>query len=288
MADFGRFGVWAPSWQWPADPAEVVDAAAELEALGYGSVWVGSNPEPYLGLVEVILGATRRLVVGTSIVDVWRTELPALAAAHARLRPRYAERFYLGLGPGHAPAVEATGQRWEKPLAKLGAALDVLDAAPDPAPPGERMLAALGPRALALAGRRTAGALPFLTPPEHTATAREILGAGPLLIPEQKVYLCADPAVAREIGRQGTTRYLQLPNYLNNLRRHGLTDDDFAGRGSDRLVDMLVGWGDEAAVRGRLQAHLDAGADHVAVHALSAQQSGLPRAEWRAIAEALR
>jgi probable F420-dependent oxidoreductase len=208
----------------------------------------------------------------------------ALSASHARIRGQFPGRFHLGLGSGHAPATEATGQRYVRPLSKLRSFVDALSGVPIE----ERMLAALGPKALEAARDISAGALPYLVPPAHTADARKILGPDRLLIPEQKVILTTDAAQAREIGRRGAANYLVLPNYLNNLRRYGLTDDDFANGGSDRLVDTVLVWGDAEAVRNGVNAHLDAGADHVAVQALSAStDEKLPRAEWRALAAVL-
>jgi probable F420-dependent oxidoreductase len=284
MNKFGRYGVWVSRRLWPQDAGEVAAAAAELESLGFGSVWIGGSPPDDLALPEAILAATSRLVVGTSIVDIWRSDPVALSGSHARIRGQFPGRFHLGLGSGHAPATEATGQRYVRPLSKLRSFVDALSGVPIE----ERMLAALGPKALEAARDISAGALPYLVPPAHTADARKILGPDRLLIPEQKVILTTDAAQAREIGRRGAANYLVLPNYLNNLRRYGLTDDDFANGGSDRLVDTVLVWGDAEAVRNGVNAHLDAGADHVAVQALSAStDEKLPRAEWRALAAVL-
>jgi probable F420-dependent oxidoreductase len=282
--EFGRYGVWVSSRLWPSAPDEVAAAAAELESLGYGSVWLGGSPPDDLALPEAILAATSHLVVGTSIIDIWRSDPARLVISDTRVRAAFPGRFYLGLGSGHAPAAEATGQKYVRPLAKLRDFLSRIAAVPAE----ERMIAALGPKALAAARDLTAGALPYLAPPAHTAAARAILGPGKLLIPEQKVFLGTDVAVARRSARRGTTRYLELPNYLNNLRRYGLTDDDFDGEGSDRLVDTLVVWGDEKAVKDGVDAHLAAGADHVAVQVLAeSPEPVLPRAEWRTVAKAL-
>jgi probable F420-dependent oxidoreductase len=284
MDELGRYGVWISSRLWPTHTAAIADAAVELESLGFGSVWLGGSPPDDLDLPEAILAATSRLVVGTSIIDVWRSDPDALAASDARVREAYPGRFYLGLGSGHAPSVEATGQKYVRPLSKLR---DFLGALPS-VPIDERMIAALGPKALEAARDLTAGALPYLVPPAHTADARAILGSDKLLIPEQKVFLGTDEKVARATGRRGTKLYLQLPNYLNNLRRYGLTDEDFAGQGSDRWVDTLVVRGDGEAVKDGVDAHLAAGADHVAVQVLAeSPEPVLPRAEWRAVAEAL-
>jgi probable F420-dependent oxidoreductase len=283
MDEFGRYGVWAPLRQWPTDASEITAAAAEIEALGYGSVWIGGSPPDDLALAESILAATSTLVVGTSIVDVWRSDPAVLSASHERLRTRFPGRFYLGLGSGHAPAVEATGQKYVRPVSKLREFASSLTT-----PAAERLFAALGPKALEATRELSGGALPYLVPPAHTADARRILGPDRLLIPEQKIVLGTDPAAARAAGRARTRQYLTLPNYLNNLRRYGLTDDDFAGEGSDRWVDTLVVWGDDETVRKGVDAHFEAGADHVAIQALAAPGwTGLPRAEWRAAAAAL-
>ena len=283
MNTFARYGVWSSIRLWPTDAGEIAEAAAELESLGYGSAWIGGSPPDDLALPEAILAATSRLIVGTSIVDVWRSDPAILDASHRRLRDMFPGRFFLGLGSGHAPAVEATGQRYVRPVSKLREFARSLTT-----PSSERVFAALGPKALGAARDLAAGAIPYLVPPAHTADARTILGPDRLLIPEQKIFLGTDPAVARTVGRAGTRQYLNLPNYLNNLRKYGLTDDDFATDGSDRWVDTLVVWGDAEVVRRGVTAHLDAGADHVAIQALSASTAdGLPRAEWRAAAEIL-
>ena len=285
MSTFGRYGVWAAHRTWPDDANEVAAAAQELESLGYGSVWIGGSPPDDLELAEAVLAATERLVVGTSIVDIWHSDPDLLAAGHFRLRSQFGERFLLGVGSGHAPSAESVGQAYVKPLTKLrGFLTEKLERVPR----DERMIAALGPKALAAARDLTAGALPYLMPPAHAAEAREILGTDRLLIPEQKVFLGTDPAQARAVARRVVGPYLALPNYTNAWRRFGITDDDLAGEGSDRLMDFAVVWGDEAAVRQGVDAHLDAGADHVALQVLSVDGSGLPREEWRRVAAALR
>ena len=282
--EFGRYGVWIRASLWPTSPTEIASTAAELESLGYGSVWLGASPPDDLALPEAILAATSRLVVGTSIIDIWVSDPVKLAASDARVRAAHPGRFYLGLGSGHAPGAEAIGQRYVRPLSKLRGVLDALT----DVPADERMIAALGPKALETARDLTAGALPYLVPPAHTADARAILGPGKLLIPEQKVLLSTNETAARAAARNHTAYYLKLPNYTNNLRRYGLTDEDFAGEGSDRWVDTLVVWGDERRVKEGVDAHFTAGADHVAVQILAkTDKPGLPREEWRTIAKAL-
>lgn len=286
MNELGRYGVWTAAPDWPATTDEIAAAAVELETLGYGSVWLGglATDDPTsddLALPEAILAATTTLTVGTSIIDIWKSDPAVLNAGHERLRSRFPGRFYLGLGSGHAPVVEAAGQRYVRPLSKLREFAASLST-----PADERMFAALGPKTLAAAREMTAGALPYLTPPAHTAQAREILGPDRLLIPEQKVFLGADPATARAAAQAATTLALSLPNYRNNLRRFGMTDADFAAEGSDRLLGTLVVWGEDEAIRAGVQAHLDAGADQVALQLVQAPgATGLPRAAWRAAAQ---
>ncbi|MFI5936040.1 TIGR03620 family F420-dependent LLM class oxidoreductase [Actinoplanes sp. NPDC051494] len=279
MDSFGRYGLWISNRDWPGAPGEIASAAAEIERLGFGTVWIGGSPPDDLALPEAILAATSRLVVGTSIVDIWRSDPATLSASFARL----GDRFFLGLGMGHAPSTEATGQQYVRPLSKLRTFLGDLHGVPEE----RRLLAALGPKALALAGSQAGGALPYLVPPAHTADARQILGPDRLLIPEQKIFLGSDPVVARAAGRRGTAIYLNLPNYTRNLLRYGLSADDFTGDGSDRWVDTLVAWGDNATVHERVSAHFKAGADHVALQVLSATPTPgkLPLAEIRAAAE---
>ncbi|MFI6076748.1 LLM class F420-dependent oxidoreductase [Actinoplanes sp. NPDC051343] len=282
MNDFGRYGVWVSRRLWPEDANLIASAAQELEGLGFGSVWIGGSPPDDLHLVESILAATSHLVVGTSIVDIWRSRGEVLAASQHRLDRHYAGRFALGVGSGHAPTAESLGQAYVKPLTKLR---DFLTDKLRSVPVEERMIAALGPKALETARELTAGALPYLTPPAHTADARRILGPDRLLIPEQKVFLGTDPAQARTVARRITTSYLALPNYTTMLRNYGFTDDDLAGEGSDHFVDTAVVWGDEAAVRKGVDAHLEAGADHVAIQVLSADAGEhLPLEEWRQMA----
>jgi probable F420-dependent oxidoreductase len=256
--ELGKVGIWRhPSGLTP-------EIAAEAEALGYGAIWLGGSPDGDLSVVDPLLDATDRIVVGTSIVNVWKDDAATVAAAWHRLSGRYPDRFLLGLGIGHP---EAT-QEYQKPYDKLVSYLDELDDLKVPA--SGRALAALGPKVLRLSAERSAGALPYLVTPEHTRQAREILGAGPLLAPEQKLVLETDPERARAIGRPRVQNpYLSLTNYLTSLRRLGWTDADFADGGSDALIDALAVHGDAAAIAAGVTAHLRAGADHVAVQVLN-------------------
>ncbi len=271
--DIGRLGVWdSRQAKWLAEP----DALPELEELGFGALWLGGSPPADLTFPEELLGRSGRLVIATGIVNVWTAPPDATAAAFRRIS---SDRLLLGVGAGHRAAV---GEAYQRPYEKLVAYLDVLDAGG--VPKAARALAALGPRVLRLAADRTAGAHPYLVTPEHTARAREILGAGVLLAPEQKVVLETDPGTARALARERLAPYLALENYTNNWRRLGFTDADLAGGGSDRLVDAMVAWGDEDAIRARVADHLAAGADHVAVQVLGPDK----RATLRGLAPALR
>ena len=257
--NIGRFGLW----DWSAffeglEPEEL----AEIQELGMLTVWVGGSPPADLALPEKMLRASSNLIVATGIVTVWSDPPQVAARSYSRLSA-VADRFLLGIGAGH----RAPGGIPYRPYDKLVEYLDGLDAAG--VPTGARILAALGPRVLRLASDRTAGAHPYLVTPDHTATAREILGPGKLLIPEHKVVLARDPDAARGLARDRIARYLALPNYIRNWFRLGFTEDDLVAGGSDRLIDAMVAWGDEETIRTRLDEHLAAGADQVAVQILN-------------------
>jgi probable F420-dependent oxidoreductase len=253
----GPLGIWMPP---PARIGiEPESYAREIEAAGFTSVWYpGMNSAADLAAVEPALAATERLVLGTGIASVWTWQPDDLAATAERLEDLYASRFVLGLGVSHAPAVEATGQAYDKPYTKMVRFLDALPAVPVPV-----ILAALGPKMLELSRDRTAGAHPYFTPPEHTKFARQVLGPAPLLVPEIAVSLTPGETGAAQ-ARDYAKFYLQLPNYTGNLRRFGYTDADIEGGGSDRLMSDVVPHGPEESLA-RITAHLDAGADHVVV-----------------------
>jgi probable F420-dependent oxidoreductase len=261
--DVDRYGIWQ---RWSDLSPEF---AAEAEALGYGAIWIGGSPPGDLALAEAMLDATQRIAIATGIVNMWSTPAADAAASYHRIEAKHPGRFLLGVGIGHP---EATAQ-YRSPYATMVSYLDELDEAGVPA--AGRALAALGPKALRLAADRTAGSHPYLTTPEHTRQAREIVGDGVLLAPEQKVVLDTDAQRARGIGRPVVDRpYLHLVNYRSNLLRLGWSEADLDDGGSDALIDALVAHGDAATVAGRLTAHLDAGADHVCAHALSADGGG--------------
>ncbi|GAA4822025.1 LLM class F420-dependent oxidoreductase [Streptomyces ziwulingensis] len=278
----GRYGIWSVGLRGgdPAGAGERAEAAAELERLGFGALWLGGNTsaEDAAPLIE----ATSRVVVGTSIQSIWEHEASATAARFAQLEVAHPGRFLLGLGVSHGPMVKG----YEKPYSTMVAHLNELDRTGLPA--DRRVLAALGPKMLELSRDRAAGTIPYLVTPEHTAKARETLGDGPLLAPEFKVVLESDPARARATARAYLANYLKLPNYTKNFLRLGFTDEDVTDGGSDRLIDAVFGWGDEDTIRRHVTEFLDAGADHVALQVVEdGPTTALPREGWRRLAALL-
>ena len=292
MREFTGTGIWSTSLM-SGDPGEVTEVAAELEELGFTSLWLPTFGPDAFEAVGRVLGATREVVVATGVLNVWMYAADETATAHAELTASHGDRFLLGLGVSHGPVVDrfVPDATYEKPLQKMTSYLDELDAAPTPVPVNRLVLAALGPRMLELARDRTGGAHPYNVTPEHTALARAALGADEMLVPEQAVALTTDAEEGRRWGRAFLENYLGLPNYANNLRRLGYTDDDIADGGSDRLVDGLIAWGDVGAIAARVQAHRDAGADSVCVQVLADGPMGgiltFPVDAYRALAPAL-
>jgi probable F420-dependent oxidoreductase len=283
--DIGRVGIWTFALDLqPAAKAQ--EAAVEIEALGYGAIWIPEalGREAFTNSA-LLLAGTRRIAVATGIANIWARDAMAMGAAQKTLAEAYPDRFLLGIGVSHAPLVGMRGHDYDKPLSAMRRYLDAMDSAPfmaaGPAAPPKRVIAALAPKMLQLAAERAWGSHPYFVPPEHTAYARKILGKGPLLAPEQAAVLETDPAKAREIARTHMSTYLGLPNYVNNLKRLGFTDDDIANGGSDRLVDAIVVWGTVADVAKRVRAHHDAGADHVCIQVLDADPRVLPMRQWR-------
>ena len=288
--DLGRVGIWHFLDIFPAAVAQA--AAREIEGLGFKALWIpealGREAFTHSG---ILLAGTTRLVVATGIANVWGRDAMAMAAAQQTLAEAYPDRFLLGMGVSHAPLVAGMrGHDYAKPLSFLRRYLDAMDAAvymgAQPATPPPRVLASLHPKSLALARERAWGSHPYFVPPEHTARAREILGPGKLLAPEQMVCFESEPSAARAIARQAMQTYLGLPNYVRNLLSLGFTDADVGGGGSDRLVDAIVAWGSIDAIAARVKAHHDAGADHVCLQVLRANPAELPHEEWRALATA--
>ncbi|MFF7737293.1 TIGR03620 family F420-dependent LLM class oxidoreductase [Streptomyces sp. NPDC007984] len=278
----GRYGIWSVGLR-SEDPdrrGELAEAAAELEELGYGALWLGGNSSA--ANAAPLIEATSKIQVGTSIQSIWQHEPEASASAFADLESSHPGRFLLGLGVSHAKRVE----QYARPYSALVAHLDGLDAAG--LPEDRRLLAALGPKSLRLARDRAAGSIPYLVTPEHTAHAREILGEGPLLAPELGVIPETDPARARALAREFLGIYLPLPNYTNNFLRHGFTEEDLADGGSDRLVDALFAWGDDEAIRAKIDSYFAAGADHLALQVVNDEaRDTLPRKTWRDLASLL-
>jgi probable F420-dependent oxidoreductase len=284
--DLSGVGVWSSQLRY-GNPAESAEAAAELDDLGFTALWIPDVGGPVLDSVDHLLASTKRTVIATGILNLWMHDPSDVAARYASLTRTYGERFLLGIGCSHAPLIDSKEPGlYRKPLAATRSFLDALDAAEQPVPAGNRVLAALGPKMLELSATRARGAHPYLVTPEHTHKAREVLGQGPLLLPEQTVLLTEDRAEARAVGTDWLRAYLALPNYANNLLRSGFTADDLSSV-SDRLFDAIIAWGDEDAVQRRVNEHRAAGADHVCVQVLTADPRAFPREQWRRLAAAL-
>jgi probable F420-dependent oxidoreductase len=264
--DLGRFGVWLPN------RSITPELAAKIESLGYGAAWIGVSPDAELAWAEPALAQTTSLQLATGIVNIWSAPAATVAESYGRIESAYPGRFLLGIGVGHSEHTE----EYVKPYDALVGYLDELDAAV--VPTSRRVLAALGPRVLRLAAQRSAGAHPYLTTPEHTAKARELMGNSVFLAPEHKVVLTTDAEKARAVGRGTVDFYLGLSNYVNNWLRLGFTQDDVAKPGSDRLIDSVVAYGTPEAIARRLNEHVQAGADHVTIQVLGGwdQETLLP------------
>jgi len=264
---FGTLGVWL-SRVIPADERlEVVQAA---ERLGYGTVWISGGRDA--GAFEAIreaLGATSGILVGSSVINMWAETPESTTAAYRAIEHDFPGRFYLGAGPSHRPLAERLSPGgYRNPYSTTRDYLDRLDAQPDPVPVERRLIGAIGPQALRLAAARTLGSIPYNTVPAHTAFAREALGADAVLAPEIAVVLEPDLSRARARAREFLAGYLDLPNYTKPLLERGFTEADLADGGSDRLVEGLFGTGTVDSVVSSIDAHLSAGADHVAVQVL--------------------
>ncbi|WP_036319845.1 TIGR03620 family F420-dependent LLM class oxidoreductase [Microbacterium indicum] len=250
---FGTYGVWLRESEWQPG------VAAVAERLGYTTMWIGGSPSSRLVTPEHVLNETEHAVVATGIVNVWKDEATDVAASYTRILEECEPRLVIGIGSGHR---EATAER-VRPLATLRAYLDVFDA--EGVPRDARLLAALGDRTLALAAERSIGAHPYLTLPAHTAHARAVMGPGALLAPELKVSLSGDPVRARERARAYLESYFRLSNYRGKLTEFGAAEADFAGGGSDALIDQVAANPGAAEAVAGIRAHLGAGADHVAI-----------------------
>ena len=292
MAEIGRLGAWTFALdQQPMARAQ--ELAAEFEELGYGAVWIPEavGRDPFVS-AALLLSGTEQLIVATGIATIYARDAMAMNGCWQALSEAFPGRFLLGLGVSHQPMVEGMrGAVYGPPLTAMHEYLEAMDSAlyfaakPIVAP--ERVLAALGPKMLALSRDMAGGAHPYNVPPEHTAIAREILGPDRLLAPDQKVILETDPAAARETARDTLAIYSSLPNYTNNLRRLGFTEEDLTPPLSNKLVDALVVWGDVEAIRTRIDAHHAAGADHVAIQVLPGNDVDRLMRDYRTLSEAL-
>lgn len=289
--DLKKVGIWTGNFE-PQPASKVREAVAEMEQLGYGAVWFSEGlGRESLTQAALLLSESSHIVVATGITNVYGRDPVTAANAQRTLSEAYPNRFVMGLGVSHIPLVERLrGHEYEKPVAKMNSYLDAMDQAPYNSVPPQamyRVLAALGPKMLELSAKRTNGAHTYNVTPEHTATARQILGANPWLCVEQAVVLERDATKARGIARAFLKFYLTLPNYTNNFLRLGFTEADCQNGGSDQLIDAIIAWGDLETVIGRVRAHQASGASHVCIQALPADSKSLPLREWRELAGAL-
>ncbi len=268
-AILGKLGVW--TWLDMLPAGKAAEFAAQVEAWGYSALWtpeaVGRDP---FALITWLAAHTKKLVFATGIANIYARDPMSMRAIQHSVGELTGGRLVLGLGVSHVPlVVNVRGHEYGKPVATMRGYLDAMEKAVYAGPKGPAeppiVLAALRENMLRLAGERTAGAHPYNVTPEHTRRAREILGPGPTLAPEQMVLCETNPTRAREIARKNLATYLPLPNYFNNWKWLGFEEADYQGRGSDRLIDAIVCWGDEAKIRAHVKAHFDAGADHVCI-----------------------
>jgi len=280
----GQIGIWSGAIK-NAPAEKAVEAARELERLGFPTLWIpGGLDSEVLARLDELLRGTSRIKLATGIINIWKHEPAELGLWWKRQPREHQSRLLLGLGVSHGPLI---GEAYHQPLARMREFLDGLDAAQ--VPRDRLCIAALGPKMLELAAQRTAGAHPYLVSTGHTAFARTLMGPGPLLAPEQGVILERDPHGARHIARETVRFYLRLPNYYNNWRRSGFSDEEIAQL-SDRFIDSVVAWGDLEAIAARVNAHLAAGADHVCLQVLSGgmgRDVGLEEPSWRELARLL-
>jgi probable F420-dependent oxidoreductase len=285
----GPVGVW--TFAFDALPADQVRrTAGEIEALGFPAVWVpeGGGSREIFAHLSLLLAATERITVCSGIANLTARHAEAMAGGARTLADAFGERVVVGIGIGHQVTTGRRGQDWGDPVARMASYLATMDAAemgPPPQIPPRRLLAALGPRMLRLSAERALGAHTYFVPVEHTARARAELGPEPILAVEQTAVATADPGEARRIARAWAAGYLELPNYANNWRRLGYSDEDLAG--SDRLIDAGFVWGEAPAIAARARAHLDAGADHVCVQVISEREDDACMTQLAGLAELL-
>jgi probable F420-dependent oxidoreductase len=286
----GRIGVWTFAFD-DLPVSEVRADAAAIESLGYGALWVpeGSSSRDIFAHLSLLLGATDRITVASGIANITARQPEVMAAGFRTLADAEPDRLVAGIGIGHEYSTESRGFDWDRPFSRMRAYLDEVDAAkavPCPIEP-RRLLAALGDRMLRLSAERALGAHTYFVPVSHTARARAVLGPGPVLAVEQGVVLGDDPSRSRRIAHDWARDYLELPNYANNLRRLGFSDDDVAGGGSEALIDATFALGGVDAVAARVREHLEAGADHVYIQVISGSEHDACMPQIRALAPAL-
>jgi probable F420-dependent oxidoreductase len=282
--------IWSRLDSFPVGQA--LEAVTELEAFGYAAIW---SPEGFgrdpLVLSSLLLGATSTMTIATGVATIYARDAACMSSSWRTLSEAFPGRFVLGLGSSHKRLVGLRDAAYRSGVPAMSAYLDQMDAAsyaaPEPAAALVRIVGALGPRMTALARDRADGCLTYMTTPAHTAWARQILGPDKTLVCEQRVVLSADPSIARPMLRQSIAMSAQLPIYRNSFARMGFSDDDLAGGGTDRFVDALCAWGDEAAVAVRVREHLDAGADQVCLQVLTSDSTQIPLEQWRRLADAL-
>ncbi|HEY1330904.1 MAG TPA: TIGR03620 family F420-dependent LLM class oxidoreductase [Actinomycetota bacterium] len=292
-AAIGRVGVWSFAAQ-RHGAAEERTFVEEIERLGYGALWIPESigSKDAFAHAAILLSGGSRISVCTGIANVWARDPMSMANGGRALAEAFPGRFVLGIGVSHAPSVAARGAVYVRPLERMREYLTAMETArydgpqPEPAPPV--LVAALGPRMLEIAAELADGAHTYFVPVEHTLVARERLGSDPALAVEMTAVLDTDAARAREVARGFAARYLELPNYANNLRRLGWSDEDLDVPGSDALIDAVIAWGDAPAIGARVQAHLEAGADHVAVQFVSDHPDDLCLAAFRELAATVR
>jgi len=287
----GRVGLWAADFDL-VPMAAAQEGIARVEEMGFGTVWV---PEAVLreafASCALLLSATKKMTIATGIANLHARTAQSMQAGWKTLSEAFPDRFLLGIGVSHAPMVQGVHKgNYDKPYSTMVEYLEAMDNgvffSPQPSTPPRRVLAALGPKMLKLAAEKTDGAHPYFTPVEHTAFARETLGKEPLLAPEIAVVLNETPDTAKDIANKFMSTYTKLPNYTNNLKRFGFTEDDFTNH-SDRLMDAIVARGSIDVVVARIKEHLDAGADHVCVQVLTGKPGVLPMKQWEELAQAV-
>jgi probable F420-dependent oxidoreductase len=288
----GAVGIWTPASD-AMSSGEAAEMAQLIEELGFPTMWIPETVgrDPFV-TATLLLERTNSLQLATGIANIYARDAVTMANTQRAIEEAFPGRFLLGLGVSHEHLVDRVRKHdYSKPYSRMVEYLDEMDSAVfravGPTELPARVLAALGPKMLRLAGTAAQGAHPYFVPVEHTAIAREALGEGPILAPEQMVVFDTDPTSARETARSNMAVYLRAPNYCNNLLRLGYSEDDLVDGGSDRLVDAIVAWGDVEAAVERVKAHHDAGADHVAVQILVPGIPQVPEAQLRELAAGL-